>query len=91
MLVLRCPNKMVVSIICFSSLFVPFRTVEYVESAKAFYLLHHSLEKKVPMEKESSHSVGGTSTFIALFPHIYIIGVGNILSRSCTKSVTVYL
>ena len=29
--------------------------------------------KKVPMEKESSHSVGGTSTFITLFPHIYSI------------------
>ena len=39
------------------------------------------MEKKVPMEKESSHSVGGTSTFIALFPHNYIIGVGNILSQ----------
>ena len=42
------------------------------------------------METESSHSVGGTSNFIALFQRIYTILVGNILSRSCTKSVTVY-
>ena len=41
------------------------------------------------METKSSHSVGGTSNFIALFQGIYIM-VGNILSRSCTKSVTVF-
>ena len=75
----------------FSFHFVRFRTVEYVQLAKAIYLCRHSLEKKVPMEKESSHSVGGTSSFIAVFLHIYIIGVENILSRSYTKSVTVYL
>ena len=61
----------VVSTISFSFNFVCFRTVEYVQSAKALYLWCHSLDKKVPMEKESSHSVGSTSTFIALFPHIY--------------------
>ena len=55
----------------FSFQFVHFRTSEYVQSAKAFYLWRNSLGKKVPMEKESSHSVGETSTFIALFPHIY--------------------
>ena len=48
-----------------------FQKVEYVESAIAFYLWHHGFEKKLPMEKESSHAMGGTSTFIALFPHIY--------------------
>ena len=37
---------------------------------------------------EKSHSMGGTNTFMALFAHIYIIAVGNILSQSCTKSVT---
>ena len=33
------------------------------------------LFKKVPLERESLHSVGGTSIFIALFQHIYIRAV----------------
>ena len=38
------------------------------------------LLKKVPMEMESSHSMGGASTFIALSVHIHIIGLGKALS-----------
>ena len=38
---------------------------------------------------ESLHSVGGAITFIALFQQIYTIVIESILSRSCTKSVTV--
>ena len=37
---------------------------------------------------ESSHSVGGTITFITLFQQIYTIVIESILSQSCPKSVT---
>ena len=62
----------VVSIRCFPFLFVRFCTVKYVPTYKAFSLWCHGFRKKVPMEKETSCSVGGTNTFIALFQHIYL-------------------
>ena len=40
---------------------------------------------------QNSDCVGGAITFLALFQQIYTIGVGVILSQSCTKSVTKYL
>ena len=40
------------------------------------------------MDKESSPSMGGATTFIALFLQIYIIELESILSQSCAKSVT---
>ena len=53
---------------------------KYYSSIFVVYF-YHSLEKKAPMEKESSHFMSGTSTFITLFSPIYIIGVGNILCK----------
>ena len=55
---------------------------------RAFYLWRHSYSKKIPMETESSHCLGVTITFIALFQQIYTIGVASFLSLSCTNVET---
>ena len=64
-------RQVVSPLCCFHFLFAGFRTVEYIGTSKAFSIWCHSLEKKFPMEKETTSSVGGTNTFITLFHDIY--------------------
>ena len=72
------PFKRVVSTILFLSLFISF-----VESVLrgwfliVFLFMTSQLLKKVPMEKVSSPSMGGATTFMALFLLIYNLPFGN--------------
>ena len=63
-----------VSTIAFSSHFSRLPTVEYVTKGLSFLSMMSQLFKKVPVEKESSHFMGGTILFLALFAQIYILG-----------------
>ena len=56
----------VVSIGLFLSHFVRFCTVEYIRTYKSFLLVKSLLVKKVPMEKESKISLGGTIILLEL-------------------------
>ena len=58
---------LVVSIDLFCSQIVHFPTMEYIESIWCFLLMTSQLVKKVPMENESSISLGGTIILLALF------------------------
>ena len=60
-----------------------FATVKTINKKSAFYLWHHSCSKKVPVEKESSLSLGGTIIFLALFPSNYILWQQHNMSPSC--------
>ena len=71
----------------FGSIFDAFRIVDYVPTAKAFFLIRHHYSKKVPLETESSLLVtrcmswtsGGLVAFYwlpfnhgYLFPHVEV-------------------
>ena len=71
------------STIVFSFHFSRFPTVEYIPKGLSFLSMTSKLFKKVPVEKESSHSMGGTILFLALFAQNYILGQQHNLSQSC--------
>ena len=49
-------------------------TMESIRLKYSFLLVTSLLFKKVPMETESSCSMGGATAFIALFQQNYIVG-----------------
>ena len=61
-------NSLVVLTVVSGILFALFPTVECVAMVKAFYVMTSLLFRKVPVEKESSLSIGGAIIFLALFP-----------------------
>ena len=65
-------GESVVSTTLFSSHFSHFPTVEPITKSLSFLIMTSKLFKKVPVEKVSSHSMGGTFLFLALFAQIYI-------------------
>ena len=65
-------SPLVVSTIVSGILFAHFCTVKPISRKSAFYLWRHSWSKKVPVEKETSLSMGGAIIFLALFSENYI-------------------
>ena len=76
-------SNVVLSTILFSSHFSCFPAVEPNIKGLAFSSLTSQLFKKVPVEKESSLSMGGTIIFLALFPQNYKLGQQHNVSRIC--------
>ena len=75
-------SQSVVSTIISGVLFARFRIVNHFVERVAFYLWHHEWSKKVPVEKESSLSMGGTIFFkrkVWIF-YIYYVETGTFLN-----------
>ena len=64
-------NDPVVSTVESGILFAHFRRVDLVTNKSGFLFMTSKLIKKVPVEKESSLSIGGAIIFLTLFPQNY--------------------
>ena len=82
-------NLLVVSNLESGILFARFPTVECINNSCNFLSITSWLFRKVPVEKESSLSMGGTITFLTLFPQNYIHLQQHNMSRSCDPYSTV--
>ena len=71
--------------------FYHFPTVEPIIKKLAFYIWRHSCSQKVPVEQESSLSMGGTIIFLVLFPKNLLFFVLQLMTSQIKLYIDLFL